>query len=503
MSFSAAAYHVLYRLVRSDRVHLGRPFFSVVVDCGSTGTRVNVYKWEMRAGGSGGSKQLPVLLHSYPDNTTKGWKSGCRYHCIQTEPGLDKFMGNLSGIRASLDPLIHWAEDVVPHERHHETPILVLATAGLRSFPAKDEECILDDVGRVIKDHRFAYNRTSWIRVLSGKQEAYYGWVALNYKMRILQSSSQRGNTLGLADLGGSSLQLVMEVDRIKDDDDDRILRSDLGGRRNELLAVSIPQFGLNEAYDRSVAMLSAETQGREIWHPCLGSTFVQNHTRSNCLVEQSSKSSRLLHVVGDPNMELCLRLVKAVALNASMTALGIPIKPVSSLRFHALSGFFVVYNMLDLPERAKMTEMWSKAQKLCSRLWTLEESLQPDCFKAMYMVSLIRDALCFLHSSEIVFGPGDVSWALGASLVEHQYYYYSLNAETADTLSGILLSIKYDKVLLSPVLLFIVLLLVLCVVYRCQVKLPMTQRRRPGLALASAPPPVLPSHNHFNKRPQ
>uniref|UniRef100_A0A803PA89 Uncharacterized protein n=1 Tax=Cannabis sativa TaxID=3483 RepID=A0A803PA89_CANSA len=97
---------------------------------------------------------------------------------MQTEPGLDKFVDNSSGVRESLVPLITWEVKIVPCQRHKDTPIFVLATAGLRR---------------------------SWIRVLSGKEEAYYGWVALNYKMEISRNQSM-SPTLELLDLGGSSL---------------------------------------------------------------------------------------------------------------------------------------------------------------------------------------------------------------------------------------------------------------------------------------------------------
>ncbi|KAJ6294100.1 hypothetical protein OIU76_022223 [Salix suchowensis] len=136
--------------------------YTVVVDCGSTGTRVNVYKW---------------------------WKPA------SLKPGLDKFVGNSTGVRLSLEPLILWAEQWVPRERHGDTPIFVLATAGLRRLLIEDARQVLDDVEDVVKEHSFV-SKKSWIRVLSGNEEAYYGWVALNYKMGSLGNSST-GPTLG------------------------------------------------------------------------------------------------------------------------------------------------------------------------------------------------------------------------------------------------------------------------------------------------------------------
>ncbi|KAK1582167.1 hypothetical protein Q3G72_012406 [Acer saccharum] len=54
-------------------------------------------------------------MNSYPDNLNKSLfsKSSCQYHCLQIEPaGLDKFVGNASGVRASLEPLILWPESL-------------------------------------------------------------------------------------------------------------------------------------------------------------------------------------------------------------------------------------------------------------------------------------------------------------------------------------------------------------------------------------------------------
>lgn len=54
-----------------------KSYHTVVVDCGSTGTRVNVFEW-VAAGSS--ERKLPSLLPSYPDNSTKTslWKNSCK-----------------------------------------------------------------------------------------------------------------------------------------------------------------------------------------------------------------------------------------------------------------------------------------------------------------------------------------------------------------------------------------------------------------------------------------
>ncbi|KAL8264048.1 hypothetical protein R6Q59_022178 [Mikania micrantha] len=162
-------------------------YFTVVLDCASSGTRVYVYEWMLKAVATTNSNrnlEFPILLHTFPDNLTEidHHKDGCAYHCMQTEPGLDKFVGNAYGIEKSLEPLIRRAEKWVPYEKHQDTPIFVLATAGLRRLNKEIARGVLDDIENVVKLHEFKV-RKDWIRVFSGEEEAYYGWIALNHHM--------------------------------------------------------------------------------------------------------------------------------------------------------------------------------------------------------------------------------------------------------------------------------------------------------------------------------
>ncbi|XP_057952807.1 probable apyrase 7 [Malania oleifera] len=489
---------------------LRKSYFSVVIDCGSTGTRVNAYEWTMK---DESDWDLPVLVHEYPGNSTETplWKSGCQYHCMQTEPGLDKFVGNLSGVRASLEPLILLAEQWVPEGRHGDTPIFVLATAGLRRLPIEDAKWILEAVEAIVKEHKFV-NRKSWIRVLNGKEEAYYGWVALNYKMGMLGNSS-RLPTLGLLDLGGSSLQVVVEVDEPMEDE--QYVRSKIGLVEHKILAYSFPAFGLNKAFDRTVIMLSQvqslrrSASGRfELRHPCLSSGFVQNHNCSDCIRLNSTSwpntggklwdnESASIDLVGDPDWKQCHGLARAAASNSSssdwssLTGTSIlNLTAVSHLatQFHALSGFFAVYSELNLSLRANLTDILGRGQQLCLRSWA-DKSVSRNqiyaeqyCFRVPYVVSLIDDALS-IGNAEIIFGPADISWTLGAALVEREYL-----ASTTKIDTGIL-SPKIKKVIFSPILIFVLLLCLLFFVYYSQIKLPMLGKKQSAVRVGASLP--------------
>lgn len=86
-------------------------------------------------------------------------------------------------------------------------------------------------------------------------------------------------------------------------------------------------------------------------------------------------------------------------------------------------------------------------------------------------MASLIEDALC-LGDKEIIFGPGDISWTLGAALVESEWLLLrSTEAHTS-------MALKTMGIISSPVVLFALLLCLLLIIYWSQIKLPMPIRK-------------------------
>lgn len=158
-----------------------------------------------------------------------------------------------------------------------------------------------------------------------------------------------------------------------------------------------------------------------------------------------------------------------------NLTAVAHPIK------FHALSGFFFVYNKLKLSPRTNLTMVWESGKQLCSNLWSGLSNVSDNpkyagqfCFRVAYMASLIEYGLC-LGDVEMVFGPGDISWTLGAALIEGKFLW--LNS-TSHKFHVLISTLKNVKVMSSPTFLFAVLLLLLLIVYFSQVKLPMPSRR-------------------------
>jgi Golgi nucleoside diphosphatase len=263
-------------------------------------------------------EKFQIVVHSISGESAEiyGHENGLAYLRVQTEPGLDKFLHNESGLRASIEPLLNWAEQHIPSDAHRKTLVFLLATASLRKLPSSDAKWILNKAWAILVTYPFICQR-SRVRVISGVEEVYYGWVALNYNMDKIDNTHGH-KTFGALDLGGSSLEVTFEPG--EETKGEYTEKFNIGSVEHQLYAYSLPAYGLNDAFEKSVIMLHKKLSERsneelrfsnnqmilQIKHPCLQAGYRQSYHCSKCYPNQA----------GSPQ-------------NGS---------------FYALSGFFFVY---------------------------------------------------------------------------------------------------------------------------------------------------------------
>lgn len=86
--------------------------YGVILDAGSSGSRMHVYNWTRRSSAS----SLPRFN---------------RTNYVQPNSALSNYANNMSDIRANVvEPLLAWAKDKIPSSAWGSTSIYVLATAG-------------------------------------------------------------------------------------------------------------------------------------------------------------------------------------------------------------------------------------------------------------------------------------------------------------------------------------------------------------------------------------
>ncbi|GME87841.1 unnamed protein product [Ambrosiozyma monospora] len=119
--------------------------YGIVVDSGSSGSRIQIYKWQDPEYTQKNSKDTKQL-NSVPEIIQEeNWT-------FKTTPGLSSFADDPDDVWDDhFKPLIKYAEKIIPESKHSSTPIFVQATAGMRLVEEKKRNKVLDKVCSSLK----------------------------------------------------------------------------------------------------------------------------------------------------------------------------------------------------------------------------------------------------------------------------------------------------------------------------------------------------------------
>jgi len=167
--------------------------FGLAFDAGSTGTRLYIYRWHHQDTG----KRKFIRPETKPEWTKK------------LEQGIAHFAREPEGIGHFLQPLLHWAEQVIQSQgversRFQNFPIYLKATAGMRLLPYHLRDPIMVEVRKTLARSPFFFEH-DMARVISGEEEGIYGWLTVNYFKGTLFDGR---DSYGVVDLGGDSVEI-------------------------------------------------------------------------------------------------------------------------------------------------------------------------------------------------------------------------------------------------------------------------------------------------------
>ncbi|SCU91410.1 LAMI_0E05798g1_1 [Lachancea mirantina] len=305
--------------------------YGVVIDAGSSGSRVYVYQWQ-------DSHQVSLdadnsLAHSVPKILRgKDWT-------FKTSPGLSSFKKSPEkAYNKHIKPLLEFAGKVVPHDKIHSTPIFIQATAGMRLLPEKYRNKIMGNLCTDIKkdsDFRLL-DCENQIQVIDGETEGLYGWLALNYMMGNFDNYSSIAEShfsSGFMDMGGASAQLAFQPsnqEEITKHDDDIAtvsLKSINGEFQQWRVFVSTwLGFGANQARSRYLAQLINSLP--ENSNDDDGDDFQVRRFSDPCMLKGSTMEVKFkgkeFELTGSGNYEQCSKSIYPLLLK-HMPCLGDP----------------------------------------------------------------------------------------------------------------------------------------------------------------------------------
>ena len=172
-----------------------------MIDAGSSGTRIHVYRWPQRAAPLVYSSSLQIselALDTTRSETPEGH-------------GLSSFADAPHKAGESLKPLLRYilrdTELSQIPERIASIPIYLKATAGMRVLPSSVVTAIMSSVRATLAASGFLFEPLN-ARVISGEEEGVFGWLGINFLMGTLDGSLNE--TIGCMDMGGASTQLTV-----------------------------------------------------------------------------------------------------------------------------------------------------------------------------------------------------------------------------------------------------------------------------------------------------
>ncbi len=187
--------------------------YSIVVNCGSTGTRLHLYKVD-------GTTIQDIFFKS-------------------TTPGLATFADSPTLGAESLKPLFDEAVKVVDP---HLVSVEVLGTAGMRELKETEQHALYKAITTALNPYAF---KSTYIKTISGKWEGIYSWLAINYLLNNFQNKTP---TTGAVDIGGASTQITFEMPKpIKHDTTDLTIND----KTYHIFTKSFLGLGINEARNR------------------------------------------------------------------------------------------------------------------------------------------------------------------------------------------------------------------------------------------------------------
>ena len=121
-------------------------------------------------------------------------------------PGLSSLESSPDQAFAYLKPLLDFASKHIPEENQAETPLFILATAGMRLIPPDKQDLILNNLYDNISQKYSFYFPEDNLEIISGIQEGIYQWLAINYVLDKFghDPGQNRSPTVGAIDMVSS-----------------------------------------------------------------------------------------------------------------------------------------------------------------------------------------------------------------------------------------------------------------------------------------------------------
>lgn len=407
---------------------MGKHSYGVILDAGSSGTRVYVYRWKTaeyaRASASAAELQrLPEI------KTKKKWRK-------KVHPGVSTFGEKPEEVGPEhLAELVDFALDIVPPEEVENTPIFLLATAGMRLLPEHQRAAVLDNIcGYFQENTKFQLPDCGLhVQVIPGETEGLYGWIAANYLLGGFDAPEDHahGNghhTYGFLDMGGASAQIAFAPNATESEkhaEDLKLLRlRKVNGENLEhkVFVTTWLGFGANEARRRYVeGLLESYPDSKELPDPCLPVGLLVTTSGEELNSDSPALTGKEPHLIGTGQFAECLKrtyplLEKDVPCEDEPCLLNGIHTPAIDFKVNHFVGvseyWHTTHEIFAMAHKDKAYDFQTyqkQVTEFCSRDWddigddimdekwgkkVDEKTVEEVCFKASWLINMLHDGI-------------------------------------------------------------------------------------------------------------
>ena len=392
--------------------------YGIIADCGSTGTRVYIYKWS-------DTEPLTEFIPVKQEDED----------LLSKTPGISSFTGRpRDEIVSYFAPLLAQAARWVPAEAQPLTTVRALGTAGMRLLSEEEQTPIWAGIDAAIaaSDFKFEVGNS---QTLGGEYEGIFLWLAMSL-IRERAPEAAPSALFGGLDLGGASTQITFPpASGVILGDAFRLL---VNGSATRLYSHSYMRSGQNQAIQRYAQALSdhdgCPAAFAALSSPC-GNPGLDTNVTVSC-APQGGPAQCVRRLVGTGDWSACKAHTNALlgldneCLLHPCAAHGVYQPPLVQVTLYGVSAFFYTAYGLGLVawDEAKgiSTEQLEAAGRgFCAANWSsvaADPHAHVYCFASAYIPSLLDAYSVPRASTTSVLYTRKIegfaaSWALGAQL--------------------------------------------------------------------------------------
>ncbi|XP_071585059.1 ectonucleoside triphosphate diphosphohydrolase 4 isoform X4 [Heliangelus exortis] len=441
--------------------------YGIVVDCGSSGSRIFVYCWPRHNGN-------PHDLLDIKQMRDKNRKPVV----MKIKPGISEFASSPEKVSDYISPLLSFAAQHVPRAKHKETPLYILCTAGMRILPESQQKAILEDLLTDIPVHFDFLFSDSHAEVISGKQEGVYAWIGINFVLGRFEHTDDedeaivevhvpgsenrevilRKRTVGILDMGGVSTQIAYEVPKTEEVAKNLLAEFNLGCDAHQtehvyrVYVATFLGFGGNAARQRyEDSLFTSTVLKNRLLGTQTGLTWDSPYL-DPCLPldaeDEIQQKGQKLYLRGTGDFQLCRELIQPFMnkTNETQTSLNGVYQPAVHFQNSEFYGFSEFYycteDVLRMGGDYNAAKFTKAAKDYCATKWSVLRErfdrglyashadlhrLKYQCFKSAWMYEVFHSGFSFpvsynhLKTALQVYDK-EVQWTLGAILYRTRF---------------------------------------------------------------------------------